>query len=78
MNVFLRDPVTGQPSVSLTLMIVSFLFLLVASGLEMAGVVKSTSMAFEMFGSTAALYFSRRLKLGKKSFSSEETKKGNE
>ena len=49
----------ADKSVSLTLVIVSAIICWAASGLEMAGVVKSTSMTFEMFMACAGLHFGR-------------------
>jgi hypothetical protein len=54
------DPKTKEASVSLTILMVSFVVCVVSSGLEMAGVIKSTSMSFEMFGAASGLYFGRR------------------
>lgn len=63
---WLNDPVTSKPSVSLTLAVVSFIACLAASGLEMAGVVKNTSMVLELFLANAALYLGRRWSSGTK------------
>jgi hypothetical protein len=54
------DPVTGQPSVSLTLVILSSALLVIAMGLEMPGIISSTSMAFEFFGASCGLYWGRK------------------
>lgn len=50
-----------EESVTLTLMIVSFAGVMVGSGLEMAGVVKSTSILFETFGACVAMYLGRKI-----------------
>lgn len=69
---FVTDPVNKLPSVSLTILIVAFTAVLVAGSLEMAGVVKSTSLFSEVFYSAVALYFGRRFSSNGKVFSSEK------
>lgn len=59
-KLYLTDPKTKEKSVSLTLMLVSFILALVAGGLEMAGLVKGTSISLELFWGTAGLYFGRK------------------
>lgn len=71
---FIQDPITKKPSVSLTNLVISILFLLVAGALDLAGKVKGTSVALEYFGVSSALYFSRRINLNGRSFSSESEK----
>jgi len=68
---FVVDPLTDKPSVSLTNLVISVLFLLVASGLDLAGKVKDTSSAVEYFGISSALYFGRRININGRDFSSE-------
>lgn len=60
-----KDPKDNSASVSLTLLMVTFIVCVISSGLEMAGVIKTTSMAFEMFGAASGLYFGRRWGSGK-------------
>jgi hypothetical protein len=72
---YIQDPITKQPSVSLTNLTISTLLLLVAAGLDLAGKVKSTSIALEYFGVSAALYFSRRINVNGKSFTAESEEK---
>jgi len=72
---FIQDPITKKPSVSLTNLAISTLFLLVAASLDLAGKVKDTSIALEYFGVSSALYFSRRINLNGREFSSESDKK---
>lgn len=55
-------------SVSLTMMVVTFVILVVAVILELAKVVQSIGSTFEIFGATAALYFGRRLSFKGKVF----------
>ena len=71
---FILDPISKKPSVSLTNLIVSILFLLVAAALDLAGKVRDTSVALEYFGISSALYFSRRVTINGRSFSSESEK----
>lgn len=59
---YLKDPRSGQKSVSLTLMMVSFASVLVCSFAHMAGKLDSTGPLLELFYATAALYFGRRFK----------------
>jgi hypothetical protein len=61
MSLYLVDPKTKEPSVSLTLMAVSFFVALVAIGLNIAKVTDNTSSAMELLITTAGLYFGRRL-----------------
>lgn len=56
------DPVNNKPSVSLTNLVVSILFLLVAGSLDLAGRVKNPSIAWEYFATSSVLYFGRRAK----------------
>jgi hypothetical protein len=72
MKFWVKDPVTDIPSVSLTLMVVTFVGVIVAGALNMAEVVKNTSLFGEIFYSSCALYFGRRLSFGGKNFSSEK------
>lgn len=46
-------------SVSLTLVVLSFIICNAASGLEMAGIIKNTSMCFELFSMCCGLHFGR-------------------
>jgi hypothetical protein len=66
------DPVTKEPSVSLTILTVAFTAVVVAGAFEMTGVVKSTSIFLELFFSSAALYFGRRFSFKGQNFSSEK------
>lgn len=75
---FVQDPITKVPSVSLTNLVLSIIFLLVAAALDLAGKVKGTSVALEYFGVSSALYFSRRINLNGRSFSAESEEKKND
>jgi len=57
---WIKDPSTGQPSVSLTLSIISFIGCIIASGLEMAELVHNTGLILEVFYGNIALYFGRK------------------
>lgn len=59
-KLFILDPKTKERSVSLTLLLVSFISVLIASGLEMAGVIKTVSVVPELFFACAGLYFGRK------------------
>lgn len=66
-----HDPVTKKYSVSLTILIYSGLFTLIANALLMAGKVSTVGSATEIFYSSVALYFGRRLNIGGKSFTAD-------
>jgi hypothetical protein len=72
---WVADPKTKEGSISLTLLMITFAAALIACGLEIAGVIKSTSSMVELFYANAGLYFGRRLNIGAKSFGSEPTEK---
>jgi len=55
------DPKTKEPSVSLTLMIVSFVLALAAWALILAKKIEAPSIIMELFYSTACLYFGRKI-----------------
>lgn len=71
---YLPDPKDGKPSVSLTMLAVTFVTVLgfsIASVLEYA---KEPGPLMELFYAAAALYFSRRVQIGSKTFSSTKEK----
>lgn len=72
---WIADPKTKEGSISLTLLMVTFIAALVACGLEVAGVIKSTSSIVELFYANVALYFGRRFNMNGKSFASESPEK---
>lgn len=74
---FVLDPLTKKPSVSLTNLVISTVFLLVAAGLDLSGKVEDTSIALEYFGVSSALYFSRRISINGREFTSESDKNNN-
>lgn len=59
-NVWVKDPKSGEASVSLTLVVIMALVCLFGMGLEMSGLINNTSMAFEMFGASCGLYWGRK------------------
>lgn len=59
-KIWVKDPKTSEPSVSLTLVVVFSLVALFGMFLEMTELVKNTSMSFEMFGAACGLYFGRK------------------
>jgi hypothetical protein len=71
-KLWVQDPVQKSPSVSLTILVVTFLLVAGATVLHMLGKVSHTSAVVELFYSAAALYFGRRMSINGKSFSSEK------
>lgn len=69
---WVNDPATKTPSVSLSLLVVSFTAVIVAGALHMAGVVSNTSLFTEVFYSSTALYFGRRLNIAGKAFTADK------
>lgn len=59
------DEKTNEPSVSLTLLMTTFLMAAVAAILHLAKVTDNTSVCTELFYATLALYFGRRYQSGK-------------
>lgn len=59
-DLWVSDPHSGKKSVSLTLVVVSAAVVVIAMGLEMSGLIKTTSMAFEFFGTSCGLYWGRK------------------
>ena len=75
-KVFIQDIAKGgRPSVSLTLLVISFLLLVVVGALQIAGVINNTGVFTELFYSSSCLYFSRSLNIGGKTFTSSEAEK---
>lgn len=78
MQLWLNDPKTKEASVSLTMLVVTFVGTILAACLHMAGKVESTSVMSELFYGNVALYFGRRFSVGQVSASSEKTEGGKE
>lgn len=72
---WIADPSTGIASVSLTNFVLSVIFLLVVSVLQLMGKVDNTSIAVEYFVGSGSLYFGRRLSFGNKEATVEEEDK---
>jgi enamine deaminase RidA (YjgF/YER057c/UK114 family) len=70
---WVKDPKDGSASVSLTMLAVSFIAVLIAAGLQMADVIKDTSVVLELFYGNLALYFGRRFSVNNKNFSSDNS-----
>ena len=73
MPLWITDPKTKEPSVSLSMLVVVFVGTLIAACLNMADIVKDTSCMTELFYANVALYFGRRFTVGKTTASSEKT-----
>lgn len=73
MNIWLKDPITNVPSVSLTILVATFVLTVIAGAAHMSGYAQSTSLFAEMFYSATALYFGRRLNIGGKAYASDKT-----
>lgn len=71
-KLFVKDPNTGLPSVSLTILMLSFFAVLGAGVAEMFEAVKSTSVLNEIFFSASALYFGRKMSVKGQDYSSEK------
>ena len=65
-KVWINDPKLKEPSISLTLMLISFTLVVTGCILEMLGKVKGISSLPELFYATAGLYFGRRFNIGGK------------
>lgn len=72
------DPATKKESVSLTNLSLSILLVLTATGLNLAGLTKDTSIALDYFAVSAALYFGRRLNIAGKSYDAAKEEETNE
>lgn len=73
MQLWISDPKTKEASVSLSMLVVTFVGALVAAALHMTGQVNDTSIMTELFYANVALYFGRRFSVGGKTASSEKT-----
>lgn len=71
MTLWLLDPKTKERSVSLTLLVGSGVVLAVCGILQVLGKTQSVGPFSEMFYSCTALYFSRRLTISGKNYSSD-------
>lgn len=71
-KIIINDPTTKQPSVSLTLLLVSFVVLVVAGCLQMLKHIDSVSIFLELYLSNIALYFSRKINFNNKTYTAEK------
>lgn len=71
----LRDPKSGMASVSLTMMLLSFLVCIVGLIGKLAGPLDGINLseALTLFGVTASLYFGRNLSIGSKNSNGDST-----
>lgn len=74
---YFTDPVTKQPSVSLTLLLIAGVAALGFSIAATFEYVKSADAVTSLFYSCAALYFGRRFSVGGKSFDANKTTPSN-
>ena len=72
---YLTDPKTGEKSVTLTFLVVSFLLFSGFAAASALGHVKDVNSLSELFYACAALYFGRRVKVGTKTFEMNQGKK---
>lgn len=69
---WLKDPKTKEESISLTLLVVSFIAVLVSGTFQVIGRLESTGPFTELLYSFVALYWGRRFTFGGKQFTSEK------
>lgn len=75
-KLWILDPANKQkPSISLTLLIISVIFVIITGTMQVLDMVKSTGPFLEMMYSFVALYFGRRFTFNDKKFSSEKAEK---
>lgn len=72
---WLIDPKNNHKSVSLTLLIISFMVLVVVGLLDVFRVVESVGVFLELFLSTGALYFGRTMVFNNKKYGTEKAEK---
>ena len=73
MNLWVQDPKTKEPSVSLSMLLITFVGVMIAAGLNMAGKIENVSCMTELFYANVALYFGRRFSVNKTTASSEKS-----
>lgn len=62
---WVKDPSSQTPSVSLTVLIVSLIYLVTMGVLQALGKIQDVGIATEFFGVASGLYFGRRLSFSK-------------
>lgn len=70
---WVTDPVTKNKSVSLTMLMLSGVLIITFGILQIFGKVQSVGPFDNMFWSSAALYFGRRLGINGKNYSADKT-----
>jgi hypothetical protein len=63
--IWVRDPKDDAPSVSLTVLVVSLIYLVTMGALQALGKIQDVGIATEFFGVSSGLYFGRRLSFSK-------------
>jgi len=58
---FIVDPKTKEPSVSLSLLVTSFVLVVVGTVCHITKITESTSVLMELFYANTALYFGRKM-----------------
>jgi hypothetical protein len=77
-KLWILDPIgKNKPSVSLTIMVISIIFLLVTGTMQVLDMVKTTGPFLEFTYSSMALYFGRRFTFGDKKYTSEKVEEVN-
>lgn len=71
MNLYSNDPSTGKPSVSLTILWISVVFLVTTGVLQILKKVDNSGLSLEFFALSASLYFGRRVNISKNNVLSE-------
>lgn len=71
----LTDPKTKQKCVSFTLLVVTFVVMLVTQGMYMYGKLANSGQIVEIFYSVCVLYFGTNSKFGNQVFSSDKAEK---
>lgn len=64
MSLWIKDPVTKKPSVSLTLLLTATFLMIGAIVLDYFRIIKSSDLLSEFFMTSVGLYFGRRIKWG--------------
>lgn len=69
---YLKDPSTDKPSVSLTFLVTSFVLVVGFSLASLFDYSKAPEPLMELFYACAALYFGRRVSINNKTYSSKD------
>ena len=74
---YFKDPKTGEPSLTLTLVWISFYMLIAGSIAFIMGRIETTGPLLEIYITNATLYFSRRFNLSTKNLTVTQTEEQN-